>query len=89
MPRKTGASHAMAALIGVLLAGALIEYLRPLVPGVVGPLERAASKLALWLHATAGITVEPRIFVPACVASVFGFLWGICYHYKRLGRDRG
>jgi len=55
-------------------------------PGLFGPLERGASRLAVWIHARAGVVLPPRIFIPVCVACFIAFLWGILYHYMRLGR---
>lgn len=86
MAKKSGFSHAFAALTGLVAGELLLFYLRPSFPAVTASLEGRAERFSLWLADTYKVQVAPQIFVPALVAFVLAFLWGITYHLIRHGR---
>lgn len=83
MARKSGYSHALAALLSLLVGKLLVSYLHPYFPMVFDPLERKAQQLLEKLSTALGVEWNSDFFVPLLVAILIAFIWGLLYHRVR------
>ena len=83
MAKKSGYSHAIAALLSLLLGRLLVSYLQPYFPVVFEPLERASLAVEAKIESLLGVELTSDIFVPIVVAVAIAFLWGVVYHSVR------
>lgn len=79
----SGASHSAAAVLGVIVSAALVEYSRPYFPLVYSYLEQFALDASHLLERSTGLRVNPVFFVPLFVLAALGFAWGWLYHRFR------
>ena len=87
MARKSGFSHALAALISLVLGRILVTYLKPYFPLVIDPLEKWGASVEEWLEGRLGVEFHPGLLIPVIVATLLAFAWGVLYHFIR-HRDR-
>ena len=89
MATKSGYSHALAALLSLLIGRLLVSYLQPYFPVIFEPLEKVTVKFEGWIENLLGVELTSEIFVPVIVAVAIAFLWGLIYHYVRHGGPSG
>lgn len=89
MAKRTGASHSLGALVGLLAGGLLVEYLKPRFPAVCEPVEGLAVRGCEALQAATGLSVPSGLIAPLLVAMTIAFVWGVGYHTMRFGVREG
>lgn len=85
MAHKTGISHGFSVLIGLLAADLLLHYCRPAFPSVLLPIEGGIRSVCEWISRSSGVPLQHELLVPALVAAMLAFLWGMLYHHVRHG----
>ncbi|WP_136686787.1 ribonuclease P Rpr2/Rpp21/SNM1 subunit family protein [Halorhabdus amylolytica] len=85
MPAKTGASHAVAAFVSILLGG--------LISDLLGTYATAFTDLGRVIGrpvaSTIGLAIPATTTGHLLIATVLAFGWGVAYHYARHGDDDG
>jgi membrane protease YdiL (CAAX protease family) len=81
MPAKTGASHAIASFITIILGAFISNYLSTH-SGVLWGLTHAAGGAVASL---VGLDLPEVMTGVLVVATILSFLWGVAYHYQRHG----
>lgn len=85
MAMKTGVSHSSATLLLTIVGTLLTEYLRHLgvFRHVFEFLEMVSVHFSSLLRALFNLNVRQDVLVPAVVASLLAFLWGVVFHLIR------
>ena len=86
MPHRTGASHAVAALVAMVSASYLKDVLRHLVS--TRELVAYANAVARRTLEQVGVITRPDLLVSTGTIGllvVFTFLWGWAYHRRTIG----
>ncbi len=86
MAHKTGISHASSVLLGLLSAELLVHYCRPAFPNLILPVEEGIRSSSQWITRMIGVPLHHEMLIPAVVAALLAFLWGMIYHVARHGR---
>ncbi|QLH79839.1 hypothetical protein HZS55_22190 [Halosimplex rubrum] len=79
MPAKTGASHALAALVSMLAGTVLSKYVWELLP----PLASVGESVSAGLVAATGVALPRPLSGSLVVILGLSFVWGTIYHYAR------
>jgi hypothetical protein len=85
MPAKTGASHAVASFVTIIIGAFLSNYLSTHSSVLWGLTRRAGDAVTSLL----GIRLPEVMIGIVVIATVLSFLWGIAYHYSRHGVSEG
>ncbi len=88
MASKSGASHAVAALVLLVIGRVLLVYLEPSFPKLIDRLELLGRQFQAWLEGRLGGQLSDRFWVPLFVSACLAFAWGGLYHWIRHGRGR-
>ena len=85
MAVKSGASHALSALILTILSAILIKYAEKtrIFEGVIFFLEVLARKLINFILFLIDIELEIEIVKPILIATILCFFWGVVYYFSR------
>lgn len=83
MPAKTGASHAFAAFLSIII-GSIISNFLSAHTGVLNSVSKGAGEL---LTGLTGISMSEEVTGLLAVSSLLAFLWGVAYHYARHGSE--
>jgi hypothetical protein len=81
MPAKTGGSHALAALVSMIVGTVLSKYVWSYAP----PLAEAAAVVGVLLTRAAGVPFSRDLAGAMVVMAGLSFVWGFLYHVGRHG----
>ena len=84
----SGASHALASIITMVIGAAITEYLRRYFPSFFRILESMARFVSKFIYNKTNINIPPIYFTPVFVIFTLAFIWGMLYHLIRHGRNR-
>jgi len=79
VPAKTGASHALAALVSMLAGSVLSKYVSEVVP----PLASTGEAVSSLLVAATGVALPRPLTGSLVIVLALSFVWGTIYHYAR------
>ena len=85
MPAKTGASHAVASFVTIILGAFISNYLSAH-SGVLWGLTRSVGGFVVGLT---GLDLPEVVTGIVVIATSLSFLWGVAYHYSRHGVGEG
>ena len=83
MAVKSGISHTLATILGMVISAIFVEYVKIWVPTLFKILDKIGIWIFQWLYKYVGVKIPQDIFVPLLVASFLAFLWGVLYHAAR------
>lgn len=81
MPAKTGASHAAAAFLSILLG----TFISDLLDAHLGLIAGASTGIGGLLTSIPGISLSDEVAGFLVISTVLAFFWGVAYHYSRHG----
>jgi hypothetical protein len=81
MPAKTGGSHALAALVSLVLGTVLSKYVWTYTPS----LAEAANAASIIVERISGVSFSHEFAGTAVVVVGLSFIWGVLYHVSRHG----
>jgi hypothetical protein len=84
MPAKTGASHAFAAFLSIII-GSIISNFLSAHTNLLNSVSESAGKLVVGLT---GISISEEVTGLLAISSLLAFFWGIAYHYARHGSGK-
>jgi hypothetical protein len=79
MPAKSGASHAVAAFLSIIIGSFLSNYLAAHESVLTGVTRAVGDRLVT----TLGVPAPEVVAGMLVVSSVLAFLWGVAYHLAR------
>jgi len=81
MPKKHGISHALATLIGTIISGIILEFLKSYIPLIRNVFFFLGSRLSTFFEITFGVSLSKEVLSIALLATIFAFLWGVAFKY--------
>ncbi|MFB6136031.1 MAG: hypothetical protein ABEJ04_04660 [Halobacteriaceae archaeon] len=79
MPVKSGASHAVASFLSIIVGSLLSTYLS----AHSGTLRWVTAFVGEHLGSALGVPVSNTLAGIAVVATALSFVWGVAYHFSR------
>jgi len=79
MPAKSGASHAFAALVSIVLGSVISSY----VEVHAEPVSRVTTGIGGLIVNRAGVPLSKEMSGVIVVVAVLSFVWGVAYHLAR------
>lgn len=79
MPAKAGSSHALSAIVSVMLASVLGSYIKTHSEVVQG----ITNQIGSFLTDSLGAPIDKEIAGMILVIAAISFVWGVVYHYAR------
>jgi len=81
MPKKHGMSHALATLIGTIISGIILEFLKSYIPVIRKVFYFLGSQLSAFFEITFGVHLSTEVLSIALLATILAFFWGIAFKY--------
>ena len=79
MPAKSGASHALAALVSIVLGAVISSYIEVYAEPIAGVTEWIGGLVVT----QAGLPLPEEMSGALVVIAVLSFVWGVAYHVAR------
>jgi hypothetical protein len=79
MPAKSGASHAGAAFLSIVIGSLLSNYLS----AHSTVIQDATTTVGANVQTVTGLAVSPTLVGLATIGTVLSFVWGVAYHLSR------
>lgn len=86
MNTNSGVSHVIAALLAMVSGRILVEYMKPWLPSIIGPMEQMAARAEVLVASELGIHFKPGTFVPIGAGLILAFLWGLFHRASGHGQ---
>ena len=83
MPAKAGSSHALSAIVSVMLGSVLGSYIKTHSEMVKG----FTNMVGAFLTGSLGVPIHEEIAGIIFVIAAISFIWGVVYHYARERED--